>query len=88
MFRNIEDLDSLVNHIKKSRSSGPICDAIFKCPGWEKNDYAAADSKKYEWKFCPWCGEKISLPNKRDDNEEEGLGEETEERLRQLMNMD
>ena len=54
---------------------GPVCDADFKCPGWEKGmkEIEAAQiycsfrpgAPKYtapKIKFCPWCGNKIIQP--------------------------
>jgi len=58
-MKNIKDLDSLVKHVRKNLRSGPVCDAIFKCPGWEENDHSLTDSREYGWKFCPWCGKEI-----------------------------
>ena len=47
-----------------------VCDRIFRCPGWERNQpkidgifsSAYIHGVKYDgdfFKFCPWCGKEI-----------------------------
>lgn len=48
----------------------PVCDAIFKCQGWESSydqiidimDFSKIHGMAYtgkEFFFCPWCGKKL-----------------------------
>ena len=70
-MKNQEYLDNFVRGIKENLTSGPVCDAILKCKGWEKSMQQIIDGQNFlaitrgwqytglPFKFCPWCGKKI-----------------------------
>jgi len=63
-----EKLDRLVKAMNTWATSGPVCDAIFKCEGWEIGlRFSSHFSMMLKginftglpFKFCPWCGKEI-----------------------------
>ena len=66
-----ESLDATIKAVKDNPTSGPVCDSVNRCEGWEKGMPQIEDAKLLAWtygrgytgnpfKWCPWCGRKIT----------------------------